>query len=113
MAGLSDRICGIAGVLGVLIVNHDGAIIEESYLSESARAILKDLTPSLFQTVRHCERHDPDVRHLRLRFCDLTVFVKIHKRGFIIAICNNDLIIYLLESSIESLIAETERPEPE
>jgi hypothetical protein len=111
MADLSSKICGIAGVLGALLIDHNGVVIEKSYLSEPAQAILEGLKPSLLQMLQHCERHNPDLQHLRLRFRELTVFVKRHERGSIIALCQNDLIIYLLESAIESLLAAVEKPE--
>ncbi len=109
MTELSNKICRIEGVLGASVIDRDGAIVDNAYVSESAKAMLESMAPAILETVRRCELHDPDLQHLRLRFHDLTLFTKIYKRERIITLCKSDLIVYLLDSSIASLVAEHEK----
>lgn len=110
MTGLCDQICRVGGVLGVSAMDREGLIMEESYTAPTAKTTLESIMPSIFDTIRHCEINEPNLENLRLRFQELTLYAKIFKSGFIITLCKNDLIIYMLEAVIDSLVAGAGKP---
>ncbi len=111
MAALSNRICSIPGVMGAAILDRDGSLLEHTELSDSVRSLLDELTPLLLPVITHCLNYDPEIQHLSLRFQEMSVFLKVYARGFVIVLCRNDVVVYWLDASIEAMFKEAQEPE--
>jgi hypothetical protein len=106
MNELSEKICQINGIIGAAILDQNGEIVATTCLSEMAEEFLEEMAPAMRHTMITCEEHEPALQSLSLKSQDATIIARHYSPWTVCALCQNEQILYLLESAIEAMITE-------
>jgi hypothetical protein len=106
MIELSEKICQISGILGDSILDRNDDIIAITCLSEMAQQILEGMASATCKTLSACDVHEPELQSLSVKSKAFTILARRYSPWTVCAICQNEQILYLLESSIDALVAE-------
>ncbi len=118
MIELSEKICQINGILGAAILYQNDEIAAMTCLSEMAQQLLDGIAHAMRRTISDCEVHEPGLQALSAKAKDFTIVTRLYSPWAVCAVCQNDQILFLLESSIDAVVAEhlqkleSESPQP-